>query len=192
HHDEQYPRRKAHSVAPEIKLPPAADQAAKTLAETEDAKKGDHAGPAELGAPVPAINLDGATASPPPPPTSAPKSQDTQALPSYLHPGRDGGGTASGENTPHEMSDDGEDAGGYFPDSNSQPKPKALETALRRAKPQRKATPDDIERWAQESGMGRGLRADALGDEPEEEEPGEEGEVGRAEVEDKSLRGSVY
>ncbi len=42
--------------------------------------------------------------------------------------------------------------------------------------------------------MGRGLRADPLGDEPEEDEEGGEGEgdLEEAERQDKSLRGSVY
>ena len=68
--------------------------------------------------------------------------------------------------------------------------------AIGRAPPQRKATPEDIARWAKESGMGDGKRADALGDEPTEWS--DEGlsdidaVVAKAEKEDRSLRGSVY
>ena len=77
---------------------------------------------------------------------------------------------------------------------------------MRRA-PERKPTPEDIERWVNESGMGRGKQADALGDEPNDT-PDQDGagvyekamseRVGRLEKEeeeeevDKSLRGRVY
>lgn len=85
--------------------------------------------------------------------------------PSYLQHGRDGGGTHSGSNTPHEMSDDDE----YF--SSQRRKLGALAQTLQ--KPQRKPTQEDIERWASESGMGRGVKADGLGDEPEPDAEGE-------------------
>ena len=120
--------------------------------------------------------------------------------------GRDGGGSASGANTPHERSDE-EDAG-FFHQANTTisptrvSRPKSMAMAVgRRGK--RQVTPDDIRRWADESGMGRGKRADGLGDEPEEDE-GEQEELTHAEdleldedlelaeKEDKGLRGSVY
>ena len=186
HHNDHYPRRKAQveQTVPEVKLPPALAQAEKHEEPDED-KKGDHAGPSEPSAPS---NFDGATdaSRPATQPKSKPRPDELPTVPSYLRPGRDAGGTVSGENTPHEMSEN-EDADGYFADD----KPgKAMVAAMRRARPQRKATPEDIERWAQESGMGRGLRADALGDEPEDDEGDDE--VERAEREDKGLRGSVY
>lgn len=127
----------------------------------------------------------------------AQKVQQRPANPSYLHPGRDGGGTTSGAATPHEMSDD--ESPGYFPNS--------LAAAMRRA-PRRKATTEDIQRWAEESGMGAGKQADALGDEPEEwsdersdsiasrrgerEDAASRKEMEKAEKDDRSLLGSVY
>ncbi|TKA70987.1 hypothetical protein B0A55_08037 [Friedmanniomyces simplex] len=218
HHNEHYPRRKGQqSTVPEVKLPPAVEQAVEEK-EVEEGRTDDHPGPAtEPSATIPTTGLDG-TAEPTQPPSTAQSTSNSKdkpaALPlrqtTYLRPGRDGGGTSSGANTPHEMSDNEEDeSSSYFPASTAtateapkvppQPKPKALAGALRR-QPQRKATPEDIERWAQESGMGRGLRADALGDEPEEGESEEgavgvgdgEGEVEEAERRDRSLRGSVY
>ncbi|KAK3626635.1 hypothetical protein LTR56_019701 [Elasticomyces elasticus] len=203
HHNDHYPRRTSATV-PEVKLPPAVEQA-----EVEEAKISDHPASVER----PDTGSDGTTEATPlssfqPPTTTGttesqpPLKQPSRDLPirlaSFLRPGRDGGGTASGANTPHEMSDD-EDATSYFPNTdNGVQQPKAMASAVRR-QPQRKATPEDIERWAQESGMGKGLRADALGDEPEED-GGMGGEVAvggqdaveEAEREDKSLRGSVY
>lgn len=97
------------------------------------------------------------------------------------------------------MSDN--DGGQYF--SKQTQKVNSLGSALRKA-PQRKATPEDIERWAQESGMGKGKKADALGDEPyawsdenrgsldEQNASQSMDELDRAEKEDKGLRGSVY
>lgn len=71
-----------------------------------------------------------------------------------------------------------------------------------RRTPQRQPTPEDIERWTNESGMGSGKQADALGDEPEIEggvlssdqggSSQELEDLHNAEREDKSLRGSVY
>ncbi|PNS14952.1 Disintegrin and metalloproteinase domain-containing protein B [Sphaceloma murrayae] len=89
--------------------------------------------------------------------------------------------------------------------------------SARRRKPARQTTTEDVEGWMKESGMGRGTRADALGD-PEEEESGDEDDgeevveeeeeqeaeedgkgvggklkrVEEAERRDRSLRGSVY
>ncbi|CZT18065.1 uncharacterized protein RCC_03903 [Ramularia collo-cygni] len=108
----------------------------------------------------------------------------------YLRTGRDGGGTASGANTPHELSD--EENTEYF-DSASAHGPRS---AIGKA-PSRTATSDDIQRWAHESGMGNGTKADALGDEPNEYEAETESSTGeedlaKAEEDDKGLRGSVY
>jgi len=130
--------------------------------------------------------------------------------PSYLKPGLDGGGETPGAQTPQELSDEE----GYFSHpSSSKSGTKSRERAphelksiaavmLRRRKQERKPTPEDVERWASESGMGRGRMADGLGDvdEPDEvEEADEVREEGRgesaleeAERRDKSLRGSVY
>lgn len=67
-------------------------------------------------------------------------------------------------------------------------------------RPARQTTTEDVEGWMKESGMGRGTRADALGDPEEEDEDEDEGEdvdervkrVEEAEEKDKSLRESVY
>ena len=117
----------------------------------------------------------------------------------------------SGADTPHEMpSDDELDHNGqsYFPTQQSPQSsshhPHSLGDALRKQKPERQPTPEDIERWTQESGMGAGKQADALGDEPvpDDEQADQDGvetfgermleNVEEGEREDKSLRGSVY
>ncbi|KAK0316511.1 hypothetical protein LTR01_000259 [Friedmanniomyces endolithicus] len=207
HHNDQYPRRNEQQISlPETKLPPAANTV-KEQKEVEKSRADDHATPTGVSTVSEAPSkLDGTADVTQPTstvqvisrPKTKPANLPTQQM-SYLHPGRDGGGTSSGANTPHELSDAEEDSS-YFPASTTKavaaisPRtPKAMAGALRK-RPQRKATPDDIERWAQESGMGRGLRADPLGDEPEEDEEGVEGEreLEEAEREDKSLRGSVY
>ncbi|KAK5175629.1 uncharacterized protein LTR77_000768 [Saxophila tyrrhenica] len=113
----------------------------------------------------------------------------TKSVPSYLlAPGT----STSGDATPHEMPSDDEIESYPFPPQTSSRKApeisqRSIATAMRR-KPERKATPEDIERWTNESGMGRGKQADALGDEPELSSE----EIEKAEKEDKSLRGSVY
>ncbi|WPH00422.1 Hypothetical protein R9X50_00324900 [Acrodontium crateriforme] len=121
----------------------------------------------------------------------------------YVLSGRDGGGSASGTNTPHERSDD--ESTEYFGQADSQPSssPANLMGIALSRRPKRQATPEDIRRWANESGMGRGERADGLGDEPDDDEAHRHDEViteheevdeemERAERENKGLRGSVY
>ncbi|SMY19162.1 unnamed protein product [Zymoseptoria tritici ST99CH_1A5] len=116
----------------------------------------------------------------------------------FLHTGRDGGGTESGANTPHEMSD--EESTEYF-DAAGQGRLSSIKKS-----PKRKATTDDIERWGRESGMRQHAMADALGDESTVYEnqddsatdadtqtvPETAQDLGRAEKEDKGIRGSVY
>lgn len=209
HGHERYPRRGeegkekvAGGGVPEVSLPPAHVEGA----EGDSNEANDSPG----GAPEPAPTMfaDGAAEEGPPRSASHPVGSTSQATPlrpaTYLQPGRDGGG--SGANTPHEMSDDEEYFNDQQPSSTTAlPRPKAMAKVMRR--PQRKPTTEDIERWASESGMGRGKQADALGDEPSAEEfeddDGAQGverkvgeevleEVRRAEKEDRSLRGSVY
>lgn len=109
----------------------------------------------------------------------------------------------SGTSTPHEMPSDEEND--YFPAANKiqstiSPKGSAPKTghdilaaSLRQA-PERKPTPEDIERWVGESGMGTGKHADALGDEPDPE--AKEGKVDRELREQRKredgVKGSVY
>ncbi|KAK3721900.1 hypothetical protein LTR37_002716 [Vermiconidia calcicola] len=184
HHHEHFPRRTG-----DVELPPPAAEASGQPAKNEN---DDHAlGPHEPAAPN--TTSDGAA-----------DGSKLRPLPSYLYSGRDGGGTSSGAATPHEMPSDEEESESFpFPGntdtstatSETRP-PRAMATAMRKT-PQRKPTPEDIERWTTESGMGAGRHADALGDEPE---PADEDdvlsrrkrEVDQAEREDKSLRGSVY
>jgi hypothetical protein len=100
--------------------------------------------------------------------------------------------------TPHERSED--EAHGYFATTRG----RSLAVAVSKH-PARKATPEDVERWASESGMNKGQKADVLGDEPNPEDSHEDEELAReqpshvvrenleqAEAEDRSLRGSVY
>lgn len=62
----------------------------------------------------------------------------------------------------------------------------AMASAMRQA-PSRRATYEDIERWSHESGMGKGTRADALGDDSTTV-----AEIESAEEADKGVMGSVY
>lgn len=106
------------------------------------------------------------------------------------------GGTDSGAPTPHERPSDGDGSGesDYFDSNAVLPSHRAQSGAAKRP-PRRKPTEEDLERWANESGMGSGERADALGDEPEEGEEEEEEEGAKLEEQEKhnrSLRGSVY
>lgn len=183
HDHDSFPRRASQKKVqtqaqsqPELKLPsPAKAQPANSEIE-------DH--------PVVGVEqstkLNGSTATEPPP-TPTTRIPLRPAAAQYLRTGRDGGGTSSGANTPHELSD--EENNEYF----NAPKTRGLADAMRKA-PQRKATSDDIQRWAKESGMGTGTKADALGDEPDEDEAHGEGEddLEKAEKDDKGLRGSVY
>jgi hypothetical protein len=96
-----------------------------------------------------------------------------------------------GSETPHERgsSDTEHDGGDYFDSGAAIPsRPSQSSSSSSKKVPRRKPTEEDLERWANESGMGSGKRADALGDEPEDVE--EALEV--LEAQDKSLRGSVY
>lgn len=196
HADDLYPRRtqqRKQQVEKDLQLPPAAEVPKHSKNEAEDHRVA-HVEPNTKANNHAAV--DGTSED------DKPQFRLTfrPAILSYLHPGRDGGGTASGANTPHEMSE--EEDPEYFPS----PKGRSLANAMRKA-PERKATPEDIERWAQESGMGIGKKADALGDEPECEdwsdersdatgpktaEPLEIEDIEQAEKKDKSLRESVY
>lgn len=198
HANDRYPRRTAQKkkqIQQELQLPPPAEEP-----QTASNEGDDHPiAPVELSTknepPIPTIttNPNGAT----PGTARQPQLPFRPSVPSYLYPGRDGGGTASGATTPHEMSED--EGTGYL-----ERKGRSLAKAMLKA-PQRKATPEDIERWAKESGMGTGKQADALGDEPEdwsdehrssmdakERESNGVDEIEEAEMEDRSLRGSVY
>jgi hypothetical protein len=96
-----------------------------------------------------------------------------------------------GSETPHERgsSDTEHDGGDYFDSGAAIPsRPSQSSSSSSKKVPRRKPTEEDLERWANESGMGSGKRADALGDEPEDVE--EALEV--LEAQDRSLRGSVY
>lgn len=170
HQHEKYPRRELKDIG----LPPAAEAVENSENEADDHPLGDKD----------AVPMDGTVEVS----RSQSRRLPARAVPSYVRSGRDGGGEDSGANTPHEMS---EDEGEYFSQAAKSTARRggtggSMQAALRRA-PQRKATEEDFERWASESGMGRGKQADALGD-----EPGSDDDVDEAERQDKSLRGSVY
>lgn len=124
-------------------------------------------------------------------------SRPKPVVPDYIHAGRDGGGTTSGTNSPHESGD--ESGNTYFDSAKDRSRAGAKGHG-----PSRQATQEDIERWSRESGMTDRMRADPLGDEAGEdsddaidnqaflESPGVLDEVEQAEKDDKSLRGSVY
>ncbi|KAM0718464.1 hypothetical protein Q7P37_005534 [Cladosporium fusiforme] len=102
----------------------------------------------------------------------------------------------NGSGTPHEEPSDNEFD--YFDPASTLPAGQRKSSTKRPLR--RRPTEEDLERWAHESGMGSGKRADALGDEPdegdEEEEEEEEEEEGLSleeqERKDKSLKESVY
>lgn len=128
------------------------------------------------------------------PPSSQPPYRPAAPTPTTLFHrlGSNGGGTPSGGNTPHEMSDDEE----YFNQSLTTLADEGGSKSIARAmrKPQRKPTPEDVERWAAESGMGAGQRADALGDGPsaESERVGPDEDLTKAKAKGQSLIESVY
>ena len=141
--------------------------------------------------------------------------------PSSYHMGRDAGGTLSGAATPAGDSAGDDDAESQ--DDDASPGPMAStatnkmakpskdyfnagtpSSTTKRGKPQRRPTEQDLENWVRQSGMGSGARADALGDEPEEDDEEEENgdkiqqeregpsEIAEQEKQDKSVQGSVY
>lgn len=148
HHHEHFPRREMKAKG----LPPPAEEVEMNKHEADDHPLGDKD----------VIPTDGTAEAM----RSHLRNMSTaSSVPSYLRSGRDGGGEDSGVNTPHEMS---EDENEYFQQSALSPEQKpegSMKAALKKV-PQRKATEEDMERWATESGMGRGKHADALGDEP--------------------------
>lgn len=171
HQHDKYPRRELKDIG----LPPAVKAVESSENEADDHPLGDKE----------AVPTDGSAEVM----RSRMRNTPARSVPSYLRSGRDGGGTDSGANTPHEMSDE---EGEYFKDptpSTAQAAGGSMKAALRKA-PQRKVTEEDFERWASESGMGSGRQADALGDEPEP--VSDDDGVVEAERQDKSLRGSVY
>ncbi|KAG9646944.1 phosphoglycerate mutase-like protein, partial [Aureobasidium melanogenum] len=148
---------------------------------------------------------------------NSPVSLRLPTRPSFLH-GRDGGGSLSGMATPAEgFSDLSGAESDYFANlrqhhrnlSDANPNnPSAASSS------KRKPTAQDIENWSQQSGMGTGARADALGDEYNEHDENIDGgdehddhdehtvqmhepselieKLKKQEIEDKSIRGSVY
>ncbi|KAG9567292.1 phosphoglycerate mutase-like protein, partial [Aureobasidium melanogenum] len=148
---------------------------------------------------------------------NSPVSLRLPTRPSFLH-GRDGGGSLSGMATPAEgFSDLSGAESDYFANlrqhhrnlSDANPNnPSAASSS------KRKPTAQDIENWSQQSGMGTGARADALGDEYNEHDENIDGDdehddhdehtvqmhepseliekLKKQEIEDKSIRGSVY
>lgn len=207
HQHDQFPRRRAEKSSgglADVSLPPAAVEEKDQSPGDGSHEVDDHPSPTTLN-PLPA-NLDGSAGDSRSTAHSAPATKPT-SIPAYLQPTHD-----DGASTPHERSDEDEYFITHSPVSeNNHLRPtNAMASALR---PQRKPTPDDIERWASESGMGRGKQADALGDEPgsddgvledgeledqdgaqvmERKIDAEVEEVVKAEREDRSLRGSVY
>jgi hypothetical protein len=202
HHHDQYPRRNQRKAT----LPP--DPQPVVAVDSLDAA------PTDGSTDEPASSLQS-------PPVLSPSPC------SYLTPGRDGGGTDSGAQTPAEGLGDDEESD-YFDPLHQLPahlaktslsganlaksaKPEYASGAEEseagsvkavKRRPSRKPTEEDLERWASESGMGRGRMADALGDEPEEDQEddvegevvgaGEDVEIGRAEKKDRGISGSVY
>jgi hypothetical protein len=164
----RFPRRKGLEKSADVTLPPAATAGLHTDGQTEASVEK----AATLGSTTHPPSSDG-TADPASNPT-LPRLPIRTTV-SYLQHGRDGGG--SGANTPHEMSSD--DDGEYFATATAaagkRPRTGAMASVTKN--PQRKATPQDIERWANESGMGRGVKADGLGDEPSLADAEGEGDV---------------
>ena len=156
------PPKKKKNAAQNMKLPPAAEESRPSTNEADD-----HA--FASSEPLADVAGDG-TADASTSKTTLLMKETKFSTPSYLMSGH----SASGADTPHEMPSDDEQ-GEYFDESNPDGGEPALNsmTHVMRKVPQRKATPEDIERWVNESGMGKGRQADALGDEPAPEDEGE-------------------
>jgi hypothetical protein len=178
HEHDKYPRRKLQDLAEDATAEPADD--AKAPYEGEDHPIAHQ----EDAAPV-----DEQSVSP----------TNTRTLP--IRPGKTPAQMfaehyTDGTETPHERnsSDHERHSGDYFDPSSIVANTSVHSSGSARLAgvgkdPRRRPTEEDLERWANESGMGSGKRADALGDEPED---GEEEELEELEAKDKSLRGSVY
>jgi len=117
-------------------------------------------------------------------PTSQTLSHTSASLSLPLRPssielrGRDAGGTLSGAATPmgerdgfgFGSTDTDEQGSRDHTDNEQHDTHTPLHQSLpRKKKPRRRPTQEDLEDWARQSGMGSGARADALGDEPEDE-----------------------
>ena len=168
-------------LAQHLQLPPSAG-----VSKLDQKEADDHALASQE--PQPSAIVDGSADKVHPSPEQQQSGLPIRSVPTYLDSSHEGSGT----DTPHEMPSD--DDGEYFDP------PSSMAQAMRKA-PQRKPTPEDIERWANESGMGAGKDADALGDEPTPDQESSEDvsyerrvkdRLEEAEREDKSLRGSVY
>ncbi|KAI9716401.1 MAG: hypothetical protein M1828_000343 [Chrysothrix sp. TS-e1954] len=127
--------------------------------------------------------------------------QQKKPLPGWLEAGRDFGGSQSGAATPASGMD-GEDGYG-FPQRSQTPvngdrsgaprqddEPRALGAHDQSRKSAARAS------WVKDSGMGTMARADALGDQTDEDEDGDqdtgETSIEAQETKDKSIQGSVY
>lgn len=157
HHHERYPRRVERTEAPEVAVSEtssqheqAPDSNPKEHADSDLASLAQPDGTADIITPAPTVLHI--------------SSRPSSSIPAFLLSGRDAGGTEElSTPTPHEEMSEG---GDYF-DAGHRAAPRARGTPLTaRRPPQRKATHEDIERWVNESGMGKGVKADALGDEP--------------------------
>ncbi|GAB7366228.1 hypothetical protein MBLNU230_g7786t2 [Neophaeotheca triangularis] len=210
HDHSSYPARDRKKAAEaELSLPPAASPGNSARNESDDHALSGHE-PTTEGLPsIPPNSSNGPSFHNPSPTASRtadnPSGRPSTSLNLPFRPrapisgsrGRDFGGSESGAATPAEGLSDSENT--YF---EAATQPTALATALRKT-PKRKTTVEDIDRWELESGMGKGKRADALGDEPEEGQldgaDADEGRFGGGEAGleerekwDRGLRGSVY
>ncbi|QIW97653.1 hypothetical protein AMS68_003171 [Peltaster fructicola] len=180
HDDQHYPRRGLQQPPASIAIPPARG-ADNGLLSSKSNEHEDH------GLATPAFTTSN--------PMDAPRSTDgtsekqttsstsAKAVPTYLLSGRDGGGTDTPLGDDHTGSD-------YFPKSTRAERPTGSQLV-----PQRRPTVEDFERWASESGMGKGVKADALGDEPAEMAELElqaSIEVDAEKAQEGSVRESVY
>lgn len=219
HNHDRYPRRNQRKpTQPELSLPPPS--AVEHIFKSVDSESEDHSVANQEPSPRTGTT-DGSAdtvsqVSTPDTQIGLPIQPAHAPAQAFLEPGRDGGGTESGAPTPLEGASDESD---YFDPSHRLPSnlsktnlagsgvkgsslAKALQNAsspstadegagLRKRRPSRKPTEEDLERWANESGMGLGVKADALGDEPEDGDD-DDVDLEAQEQEDKSLRGSVY
>lgn len=179
HEHDKYPRRKLQNLAEDSTAQPEVD-------DTSPYEGEDH----PIAHQEDAASVDELSVSP----------TNTRSLP--IRPGKTptqmfAEHYTDGIETPHERnsSDHERDGGDYFDAAailanTSAHSSGSARMAGARKVPRRRPTEEDIERWTNESGMGSGKRADALGDEPENGE--EDDELEALEAKDKSLRGSVY
>nr|OQO30704.1 hypothetical protein B0A51_01828 [Rachicladosporium sp. CCFEE 5018] len=216
HHHDRYPRRTQRKPTTDSGASPSLN-VVDQLFKKSSTRRASGTHPAAAREPSPkSPPVDGAADS------SQRLSAATSPHLGFPTPGRDGGGTDSGAPTPQLSDENENDNDYFPPShppsqrtaAQQPPFGNSLATALSstsltvpqggvsstghaktgsvKRRPVRRPTVEDIQRWEEESGMGKGKMADALGDEPEEDQGIEEGDGGDRSGGRSSVREDVY